>query len=146
MEIGIKSVCINSKVYEGLIELAKKYPSRIICGFIIGYKDNSSIFIDSFYLFPASTGPKIHFKPIWNGYYSAKEYINNYMRKEIVGEFHTHPDGNEELTNKDKQILKWLGTKIMIIVTPNKIIPIQYIGSKNKKFTHIINYVPVKII
>jgi proteasome lid subunit RPN8/RPN11 len=137
MKMANRMVYIKSNVYEDLLELAKKYPSRIICGFILGYKDNDCFFIDGFHLFPAYVGPKIHFKPIWKGYYDAKEYITKFMHKEIIGEFHTHPDGNKELTDKDKQILKWLGAKIMVLVTPEDIIPIEYISQqKNQPDTY----------
>jgi proteasome lid subunit RPN8/RPN11 len=139
-----KTVNIKPKVYEALLELAKKYSSRIICGFILGYKDNNQVFIDDFYLFPAYTGPKVHFKPLWKGYFDAKEHVIKFMHKEIIGEFHTHPDGNEELTDKDKQILKWLGIRLMVIVTSAKIIPIEYINQKENQ-ARMYNILPVNV-
>ena len=41
----------------------------------------------------------------------------------IAKEFHTHPDGMEELNINDRRILKKLGRGFWIIVTPEKVVP-----------------------
>lgn len=140
-----KTVTIKSKVHKTLLDLAKKYPTRIICGFILGHKENNQNFIENFYLFPAYSGPKIHFKPHWRGYFNAKEHISKFMHANVIGEFHTHPDGNEELTDRDKQILKWLGTKLMVIVTPTKVIAWESTPQKGSRPKRRYNRLPIRI-
>ncbi|MFH8119958.1 MAG: Mov34/MPN/PAD-1 family protein [Candidatus Aenigmatarchaeota archaeon] len=119
----IEKIIIKRQTYESMIQLAKKCQPKIICGFIIGRIEDNRIFIDDFYVLPTISGPKIHFKPNWKAYREGQQYIKENLKKEIVGEFHTHPDGVEELSVNDRKILNRLGKGFWVIVTTQKVVP-----------------------
>ena len=86
------------------------------------WEKENRIIVKERYVLPTASGPKIHFKPNWSAYRGTANIIHE-QKKTIVGEFHTHPDGSEELNINDKRILRKLGGGFWIIATPDKIVP-----------------------
>jgi DNA-binding MarR family transcriptional regulator/proteasome lid subunit RPN8/RPN11 len=102
-----KKYKLTTKVRRSLDELKKE--RRIVCGFVVGKIENEgqNIIVEDFVPIKTKSGPKIHFDPVWKDYHRVKkELIAN--KKWIIGEFHTHPDGNLELHPKDLEKMKML--------------------------------------
>jgi proteasome lid subunit RPN8/RPN11 len=130
----IKKVVVSRKIHDELIKLVSKYSPKIICGLLSGKKESDVVIIERFYPIPTICGPKIHFKPNWAAYQDVKNVIYD-AKTDIVGEFHTHPDGMEELNINDRKILRKLGRGLWIIVTPQKVVPWYF--EVIDKFKHI---------
>lgn len=126
----IQKVIIPQRIHDYLIRIANKYSPNIICGLLSGTVHYDTIIVEEAYPIPTRSGPKVHFKPVWSAYYDVKNMIYE-SRKSIVAEFHTHPDGSEELNVNDKKILKKLGKGLWILVTCKGIVP-WYFEMKNK--------------
>jgi len=122
---------MSRKVHYELIKLANKYSPKIVCGFLVGKREENKIIVEEHYVLPTLSGPKIHFKPNWSAYQSTANIIHE-QRKTIVGEFHTHPDGNENLNINDRKILRKLGGGFWIIATPKKVIPWYFSVTREK--------------
>lgn len=128
----IQRVLIRKTTYSALVGLAKKYAPRITCGLLIGKRIGDVVHVDEIYPLPTFTGPKIHFKPSWSAYRSALNDIHE-EKKTKVGEFHTHPDGTEELNLNDKRILRSLGSGLWIIATPSTVVPWHFCVQRYKE-------------
>ena len=118
----VEKVVIKKEAYDDLIRLANKYAPKIICGFLVGRKDGETIHIDEVREAITRTSRRFHFKPNWHNY----SYVNSKIEeegKDVVGEFHSHPNGSEQLNLNDKKILRTLGGGFWIIVTLEKVIP-----------------------
>lgn len=118
----IERVLIKKSTYDDLIGLANKYAPKITCGLLIGKRIADIVHVDEIYPLPTISGPKIHFKPSWSAYRGAVNDVHE-EKKTIVGEFHTHPDGTEELNLNDKRILRKLRSGLWIIVTASTVVP-----------------------
>ena len=115
-------VVMRKDTYEELIELAKLYAPKIICGFVSGRKEGKTIIVDDIYPIPTRSGPMIHFKPkSWKVWGSVKGYIKEVLGKEVIAEFHTHPYNIIEPNTNDKKIMRTLGRALWIIATPNEV-------------------------
>jgi proteasome lid subunit RPN8/RPN11 len=97
------------------------------------------VIIEEVYPIPTQSGPRIHFKPVWPAYREVKKFIYD-SKKNVVGEFHTHPDGSEELNINDRKILKKLGGGLWIIVTPKKVVPwcVEIINRSELNFRRLV--------
>ena len=118
----VKKVIMSSENQSRLIELAKENSPKIICGFLVGQREGETIRIDEIREVSTRTSPRFHFKPNWYNYNKIMNEIEKEGKK-IVGEFHSHPYGNKDLTVNDKKILRSLGGGFWIIVTPEKVVP-----------------------
>lgn len=118
----VKNVIMSSETQSHLIELAKENSPKIICGFVIGEKEGDTIRVDEVRKVITRTSRRFHFKPNWYNYHKVMSEIEKEGKK-VVGEFHSHPHGNEDLTLNDKKILRSLGGGVWIIVTPVTVIP-----------------------
>ena len=137
----VGKVVIRKEVYDDLIRLANKYAPKIICGFLVGRKDGEIIHVDEVREVITRTSRRFHFKPNWYNYNKIRSEIKK-EHKEIVGEFHSHPGGNEELNLTDRKILRFLGAALWIIVTKTNIIPWYF---KSGEKSDLIERVPLKI-
>jgi proteasome lid subunit RPN8/RPN11 len=95
---------------------------RITCGFVTGRINSKEITLDIHDFVPVETksGKKIHFNPVWKNYHSVKKTLLK-EKKQIVGEFHTHPNGRIELAQQDLRKQAMLRRGLWFIVTPEKI-------------------------
>lgn len=113
---------IKKGAYDDLIRLANEHAPKIICGLLVGQKDGEIIHINGVREVITRTSRRFHFKPNWYNYSSVLSKIKEEGKK-VVGEFHSHPNGSEELNLNDKKILRTLGGGFWIIVTLEKVIP-----------------------
>ena len=123
---------MSRKIHDDLINLANKHSPRIICGLLAGRMESGVVVVEKFYAIPTRWGPKIHFKPDWNAYRFYKKWMRD-RGESFIGEFHTHPDGTEELNINDQKILRKLRRGFWIIVTPEKVVPWYYKGITGPK-------------
>jgi len=49
-----------------------------------------------------------------------RRVFKNYMKYEIIGEFHTHPDGGIELSKSDKNFVRERGYALEVVIAINK--------------------------
>jgi proteasome lid subunit RPN8/RPN11 len=135
----LRKVVITKKVHDDLINIALKYSPKIICGLLSGRVKSGVVTVEEVYPIPTQSGPRIHFKPVWSAYRQVKEFIYN-SKKDVVGEFHTHPDGSEELNINDRKILKKLRSGLWIIVTPEKVVPwcVESINESEPNFRRLV--------
>lgn len=118
----VDKAVIIKEAYDDLIRLANKYAPKIICGFLVGREDGEIIHVDEVNEVIARTSRRFHFKPNWHNY----SYVHTKIEeegKEVVGEFHSHPNRSEQLNLNDKKILRTLGGGFWTIVTLEKSIP-----------------------
>ena len=118
----VKKVVMSSESQSRLVELAKENSPKIICGFLVGQKEGGTIRIDEIRKVLTRTSRRFHFKPNWHNYSKVMSEIKEEGKK-IVGEFHSHPYGNEDLNVNDKKILRSLGGGFWIIVTLTSAVP-----------------------
>lgn len=52
---------------------------------------------------------------------------------DIVYQFHTHPDGVEELHEVDLKILNYLSTGVMVVITPSNVLGWYFDKRETKK-------------
>ncbi len=55
------------------------------------------------------------------------------LNTDIIWEFHSHPDGNENLHDVDTKILNYLSTGVMVIATTNNLVGWFYDKRESKK-------------
>ncbi|MEM2146645.1 MAG: hypothetical protein QW279_14885 [Candidatus Jordarchaeaceae archaeon] len=110
-----KTFRLSPKAKEEM-EALKKY-GKIVCGFVTGRIENSGrdIVVESFVPIRTKSGPKIHFNPVWKDYHKVKNELMK-GKKWIIGEFHTHIDGNSKLLEKDFEKLKMLSRGVWWII------------------------------
>lgn len=99
---------MTEKTYKDLIRLGEKYTPKIICGFLVGRREGKEVYVEEVREVITRTSRRWHFKPNWWNYHSVQRKIKK-EGKQIVGEFHTHPNGVEELNYNDRKILRRLG-------------------------------------
>jgi proteasome lid subunit RPN8/RPN11 len=118
----IEKVQIKKSAYKKLLNLLQKHTPNIICGFLVGDRDDKSkiILVTDAKEIKTRCNPKIHFQPDFSDFRRVADEIHK-EGKSIVGEFHTHPQGNSNPTGRDMKIMRWLKTGFWIIVSKNSI-------------------------
>lgn len=116
---------IPEKTYDALIQVAKEAGDKIASGWVFAdRKENFGIVVDHTV---SSWDSDAHIRPkSWIRVKKKKIYDMRKLKVEknvdIVWQFHTHPNGKEELNDVDKQILNYLSTGVMIIVTDKNVV------------------------
>jgi len=116
--------------------LAKENGDKIVSGWIFAdRKENFGIVVGYSVIDRDSDA---HIRPkSWIRVKKKKIYEMRKLKEEqgydIVWQFHSHPDGNEELNEVDKAILNYLSTGVMIIVTQNNVVGWFYDKRETKK-------------
>jgi proteasome lid subunit RPN8/RPN11 len=118
----VEKVQIKKEVYKKLLNLLPIHAPNIICGFLIGERDdkNKIIRVTDAREIKTRCNPRIHFRPDFSDFRRVADDIHK-EGKSIVGEFHTHPEGNSNPTGRDMKIMRWLKTGFWIIVSKNSI-------------------------
>ncbi len=113
---------IKKEAYEKLLELVIKHTPNIVCGFLVGERDNKNevVRITDVREIKTRCNSRIHFQPVFTDFRRVADEIHK-EGKSIVGEFHTHPNGNVEPTGRDMKIMRWLKTGFWIIASKDKI-------------------------
>ncbi|MHA1394157.1 MAG: hypothetical protein ACTSRZ_11685 [Promethearchaeota archaeon] len=116
--------------------MAKENGDKIVSGWIFAdRKENFGIVVGYSVIDRDSDA---HIRPkSWIRVKKKKIYEMRKLKEEqgydIVWQFHSHPDGNEELNEVDKAILNYLSTGVMIIVTQNNVVGWFYDKRETKK-------------
>jgi proteasome lid subunit RPN8/RPN11 len=118
----IEKVQIKKSAYEKLLNLLQKHTPNIICGFLVGDRDdkNKIILVTDAREIKTRCDTRIHFQPVFSDFRRVADEIHK-EGKSIVGEFHTHPQGNSNPTGRDMKIMRWMKTGFWIIVSKNSI-------------------------
>ena len=74
-----------------------------------------------------------------------RKVFPNYMKYKIIGEFHTHPQGNIDLSSEDKKFIRSSNYKLEIVVTIKKKNKNITWGYKNKTLSGSIDKYLMKI-
>ncbi len=110
----------------------------IISGWIWAeWRDNFAI-VKGFQVTPAKGKVEEHIRPkSWMRRKKQKIFTMRKMKKDlntdIIWEFHSHPDGNENLHDVDTKILNYLSTGVMVIATTNNLVGWFYDKRESKK-------------
>ena len=135
----VSKVLVDAEVKEKLIYLSLR--EKIVSGFLVGAIDfaNRSLLVQDCFPVKTRSGDEVHFQPVWSDFNLRKrKLIESGLR--ILGEFHTHPDGDEKLKDYDYKVLQNLGTGFWMIVTKHNLIPFWYSSvmmSGSKKVTRL---------
>jgi proteasome lid subunit RPN8/RPN11 len=118
----VEKIIIKNEVYQKLLDLLEKHNPNIVCGFLVGERDdkNKIIRVNDVREIKTRCNPKIHFQPVFSDFRRVADEIHK-EGKSIVGEFHTHPEGNSNPTGRDMKIMRWMKTGFWIIVSENSI-------------------------
>ena len=138
----MKKVIFKKEAFQKLLKLCKDYSPRIVCGFLVGKSTDDKYFIEEVREVKTKTGKRIHFQPVFTDFRRVSKEIHK-DGKEIVGEFHTHPDGNPEPTFRDRTIMKWLKFGFWIIATEKEINPFTF---EAEEFKTNIQKLPYEIV
>jgi proteasome lid subunit RPN8/RPN11 len=97
----IEKVQIKKSAYEKLLNLLQKHTPNIICGFLVGERDdkNKIILVTDAREIKTRRDTRIHFQPVFSDFRQVADEIHK-EGKSIVGEFHTHPEGNSNPTGE----------------------------------------------
>lgn len=144
MEKLVKKVLIKKKAYEKLLEAAKTHYPNIICGFLVGERDDKSEVLHIIDVREVKTrcNSRIHFQPVFSDFRRVADEIHK-EGKSIVGEFHTHPDGNVEPTGRDMKIMRWLKNGFWIIASKDRISAMIF---DVEEFKTNITKIPVEVV
>lgn len=118
---------VLNDIFNDLTDLAKKghkNDDEIISGWIIADRRGNFGIIRKFIL--EEDNHNFHERPkSWIRLKRRKIWMMRKLKKDlgcdIVWHFHIHPDGSEELKDIDLDILNYLGTGVMIVVTPSEL-------------------------
>lgn len=135
---------IKTEIYDKLLDFAKKYSPRIVSGFLVGERDDKNEIIQVIDVREVKTrcNPRIHFQPVFSDFRRVADEIHK-EGKSIVGEFHTHPDGNVEPTGRDMKIMRWLKNGFWIIASKDRISAMIF---DVEEFKTNITKIPVEVV
>ncbi|MCK4442967.1 MAG: hypothetical protein KAW09_00375, partial [Thermoplasmata archaeon] len=91
--------------------------TKTVCGFVTGESTSRNrVKVRDFVGVGTKSGPKVHFIPIWKDFHAVKKRLISEGRL-ILGEFHTHPDGNPRLHEEDLRKIGHLQWGMWFIIT-----------------------------
>ncbi|MHA1819274.1 MAG: hypothetical protein ACTSVC_02290 [Promethearchaeota archaeon] len=127
---------IPEPIFDELTGLVKKNGDKIISGWIFADRKENFGIITGYTI--TSEDSDAHIRPkSWMRMKKNKIYSMRKFKQErgcdIVWQFHSHPDGNENLHEVDLKILNYLSTGVMIIITPKNILGWYYDRRETKK-------------
>lgn len=130
---------IPEPIFEELTAIAKQdhtQGDKITSGWILADRKENFGIIRSYQVTPDETDNHIRPKS-WMRMKKKKLFTLRKLKDEqgidIAWQFHTHPNGKEELHDVDTQILNYLSTGVMIIVTPSNVLGWYFDKRESKK-------------
>jgi len=127
---------IPEKIYDELTNLVKQNKDKIIAGWIFADRKENFGIVNGYEILENDSDAHIRPKS-WIRVKKKKIYDMRKIKDEqgidIVWQFHTHPDGKEELHEVDKAILNYLSTGVMIIITQKNVVGWFYDKRETKK-------------
>lgn len=99
------------------IETSTRYEAS---GLLLGYKSRDHFYVEGVipYQLAERTADSVHVSP--SKQERMRRVFKKYMKYEIIGEFHTHPDGCAKLSDSDKKVIKGSGYELEIVVAISK--------------------------
>lgn len=137
----IGKVTIQREKHQKLLDLVPKHAPRIVCGFLVGDKNDKSILITDVREIRTRCNKRIHFQPVFADFRRVANEIHK-EGKTIVGEFHTHPEGSTEPTGRDMKIMRWMKTGFWIICSRNTVSAMLFDA---EEFKTNITKIPVEV-
>jgi len=67
---------MSKKIHAKLTKLANKYSPKIVCGFLVGKREENRMIVEEYYVLLTASNPKTHFKPNWSAYRSTANIIH----------------------------------------------------------------------
>ncbi|MHA1519028.1 MAG: hypothetical protein ACTSVZ_01015 [Promethearchaeota archaeon] len=130
---------IPEPIFNELIELSKQghaEEDKIVAGWIYADRKENFGIVKGYEV--TKDPAKSHDKPkSWMRMKKRKLYQMRKLKDEdnidIVWQFHTHPDSKEELHDMDLQILNYLSTGVMIVITPDNVLGWYFDKRETKK-------------
>jgi proteasome lid subunit RPN8/RPN11 len=130
---------IPEPIYDELITMAKDGHEKndsITSGWIFADRKENFAIINGYEI--TKTESDAHVRPkSWMRMKKNKIYSMRKLKEEknldIVWQFHTHPDGKEELHDTDLKILNYLSTGVMIIITAKNVLGWYFDKRESKK-------------
>ena len=127
---------IPEKIFDELTQLVKDHGEKFVSGWIHADRRDKFAVVSGYQV--TNTDSMNHTKPkSWMRLKKDKIHTMRRLKDEdghdIVWQFHTHPDGNDELHDMDKQILRYLSTGVMILILENDIVGWFYDKRDTKK-------------
>ena len=127
---------IPEQIFDELTEKVKQSGDKIFVGWLFAERKDYFGIVTDYIISEDET--EAHEKPkSWMRMKKNKIYNMRKFKQErgcdIVWSMHSHPDGNEELHEVDEEILNYLSTGVMIIVTQNNVIGHFYDKRESKK-------------
>ncbi|MCP4763772.1 MAG: hypothetical protein GY870_18520 [archaeon] len=129
---------IPEPIYNDLTQMAKdgKAEGTIAAGWIFADRKENFAIVQGFET--TSNPSESHIRPkSWMRMKKRKLYTMRKLKADrnldIVWQYHTHPDGIEELHEVDIKILDYLSTGVMIVVTPDNVLGWYYDRRETKK-------------
>ena len=140
----VEKVIMKKETYKKLMNLLQDHAPNIVCGFLVGERDDKSKIIRVTDVREVKTrcNPRIHFQPDFSDFRRVADEIHK-EGNSIIGEFHTHPEGNSNPTGRDMKIMRWMKTGFWIIVSKNSITA-MFFDAEELKIN--ITKIPVEII
>ena len=129
---------IPENLLRDLLKEVKDGLPGIISGWIWAeWRDNIAI-VKGFQVNPSKEAVEEHVRPkSWMRRKKSKIFTMRKMKKDlntdIIWEFHSHPDGNENLHEVDMKILNYLSTGVMVIATTKNLVGWFYDKRESKK-------------
>ena len=119
---------IPEDLFNELTDIAKKcheQNDKIVQGWLFADRKNNFAILKGYEI--TKDPAKCHIRPkSWMKLKKHKLYQMRKLKEErnldIVYQFHTHPDGKEELHEIDLKILDYLTTGVKVIVTPKNVV------------------------
>ena len=125
----IAKATISKDAYGKLLRLTKEHAPRIVCGFLVGKKDEEAVSVEEVYDLRTKSDFMIHFQPVFSEFRRVSGELEKRGRK-IVGEFHTHPTGGPEPTKRDRTIMSRVKFGFWIIATENSVQAMEFEASE----------------
>lgn len=130
---------IPEPIFNELIDLAKQGKeenNKIVAGWLFADRKENFGIVKGYEI--TKDPAKAHEKPkSWMRMKKRKLFQMRKYKEEdqidIVWQFHTHPDGKEDLHDMDLQILNYLSTGVMVIITPTNILGWYFDKRETKK-------------
>lgn len=99
------------------IETSIKYEAT---GILLGYRSGRDYYIANAvpYQLAERTSESVYVPP--RRQKRIRRIFKNYLKYEIVGEFHTHPDGIAELSRADRKVIRSSGHQLEIVIAISK--------------------------
>lgn len=130
---------IPEPIYDELIKIAQDghaQDDKIVSGWVLADRKDNFAIIKGYEI--TKDPSDAHIRPkSWMRMKKNKIYTMRKLKEEknidIVYQFHTHPDGVEELHEVDLKILNYLSTGVMVVITPSNVLGWYFDKRETKK-------------